>query len=351
MATSKEAGEFNLIITDADTGANPDAARDLAEAFSLDEVIAGQIVSAAPIIFATKLTKTEVKAITPKLVELSRRGLGFRVTARVPNKVPKLHWPMRPQFTAGASAAPVGLAFQWDNNAFVCPSCGETFLFRRLGQLKLSEVAAEAPAAAAPAPAPAAAAPAPAPAAAPAPAPARASKAAKAQPARVEPVIEEATIDFADDVAPPEPASAKDSEPLPGEGESLDLPEAVEEINLDDAPAEKAEEPELKVEEEAAPAEGGEFTAAADEASAEQEPVPADGDLYNVFLSKINDKSKADKAAELISKTKGCSLQEAKELTSRLIIPIAKNVSKEQAEDILNNFKKIKIFGRMTKVK
>jgi len=58
-----------------------------------------------------------------------------------------------------------------------------------------------------------------------------------------------------------------------------------------------------------------------------------------------------DKAAELIAKVKGCSTSEAKELTTRLVIPLAKNVSKNKAEDILNQFKKLKIFGRMTKVK
>jgi ribosomal protein L7/L12 len=70
-----------------------------------------------------------------------------------------------------------------------------------------------------------------------------------------------------------------------------------------------------------------------------------------VFLSKITDTSKRDKAAELIAKVKGCTTQEAKELTTRLVIPLAKNVSKGKAEDILNQFKKLKIFGRMTKVK
>ena len=82
----------------------------------------------------------------------------------------------------------------------------------------------------------------------------------------------------------------------------------------------------------------------------EEEPVEA-GELYNVFLSKITDTSKRDKAAELIAKVKGCSTSEAKELTTRLVIPLAKNVSKNKAEDILNQFKKLKIFGRMTKVK
>jgi len=83
----------------------------------------------------------------------------------------------------------------------------------------------------------------------------------------------------------------------------------------------------------------------------EEAPAGDPGELYNVFLSKITDTSKRDKAAELIAKVKGCSTAEAKELTTRLVIPLAKNVTKAKAEDILNQFKKLKIFGRMTKVK
>jgi ribosomal protein L7/L12 len=337
MATQvREAGEFSLIITEG----NPSAAGDLAQAFSLDEAIAGQVLNAVPIIFVSKLTKSEVKAITPKLVELSKSGLAFRVTARVPNKVPKVHWPTRPQFTVAGSGSAVGLAFDMENNAFVCPGCGEAYLFKRLGQVKLAEPAAEASApAAAAAPAPAAkAAPAPVAKAAPVPVKAAAKPAAVA----AKPVIEEETIDLAeDDVVPPEPEKPAGDDLLPGEGEPIELAESVEEIKLDDLPD----------------APGGGLGEAAEEASneaaaeAEQEAPPEGTELFNVFLSKINDKSKQDKAAEMISKIKGCSLSEAKELTSRMIIPISKNVTKEQAEETLNGFKKIKVFGRMTKVK
>src|SRR5205814_262635 len=106
-----------------------------------------------------------------------------------------------------------------------------------------------------------------------------------------------------------------------------------------------------------APIEAGEFSAATEDAPApepvaaepeveevKEAPAPADGELYNVFLSKISDTSKRDKAAELIAKVKGCSGAEAKELTTRLVIPLAKNVAKAKAEDILNQFKKMKIF-------
>ncbi len=348
QAKEKEVGEFNLIITEVDAGRIADAAGAFAKSFSLDETLSSQILKSAPIIFATKLTKSEVKAITPKLTELSNQGLEFRVTARVAGKVPKVNWPVRPQFTAAGSGGPNGLAFEWDNNAFVCPGCGETFLFRRLGQLKLVEGPAEV---AAPATV------------------AKAATVAKPVP-RPTPVAAPVADDMglADDIAAPEPLEegsleGVEGEPLPGEGESLDLPEptadvseagADGEVSLDDipdAPAEEAASEELALE---PAADEPSLSDVADEAQAAAAPMQqaAEGEeAFNVFLSKITDKTKQDKVAELIAKIKGCSASEAKELCSRLVIPIAKNVGKKQAEDILEQFKKIKIFGRMTKVK
>lgn len=344
-----EVGEFSLIVTEVDPGNLPEASRQFARAFSLDETIAAQICKSAPIIFAQKLTKAEVKAITPTLTELSKAGMEFRVTARVAAKLPKLNWPVRPQFTAGGIPAANGLAFEWENNAFVCPSCGETFLFRRLGKLALVEP----------------------PAAAPANGPVAEVKAVarSAEPARA--AVGAASSRY--DAAPSAPRveGVEGVQPLAGEGESLDLPEAAgpaEDIKLDDFPEAPAAEPapapaeplDLVPEAAPEPADAAAETAAAEELPAAPEPAeplaeteaPAEtGDLYNVFLSKITDTSKRDKAAELIAKVKGCSTAEAKELTTRLVIPLAKNVPKEKAEDILNQFKKLKIFGRMTKVK
>jgi hypothetical protein len=51
-----------------------------------------------------------------------------------------VNWPVRPQFTAGGAPAVAGLAFEWDNSAFVCPGCGESFLFRRMGKVKLVHI-------------------------------------------------------------------------------------------------------------------------------------------------------------------------------------------------------------------
>jgi ribosomal protein L7/L12 len=344
-----DAGEFSLIVASVESDKVADAGKQFARAFGLDETIAGQICKSAPIIFAQKLTKTEVKAITQVLTDLSKAGIEFRVTARVAGKLPKVNWPVRPQFTAGGMSGATGLAFEWDNNAFICPGCGETFLFRRLGQLKLHEP------------------------------PAVQNNGSTASAPAVRQPVRAAVGAY----TAPQLEGVEGMQPLAGEGESLDLPEALDEAPPA-APAKPSRapapppEPELLPEPEPEPEEvamdelpaAGEFSEAAEapapepelapepepEPVAEAEPVqeeaPAEtGDLYNVFLSKITDTSKRDKAAELIAKIKGSSASEAKELTTRLVIPLAKNVSKDKAEDILNQFKKLKIFGRMTKVK
>jgi len=360
---ASDAGEFSLIVVEVESARLPDAAKAFGRAFNLDDTIASQICKSAPIIFAQKLSKQEVKAITPTLGDLSKNGMEFRVTARIAGKLPKVNWPVRPQFTAGGMPAVNGLAFEWDNNAFVCPGCGESFLFRRLGKLELAEApvvvgsnGAEAAQAAA--------------------APAMASR--SAAPQAVRSTVGASTMDFSESSMPaPRAVGVEGVAPLAGEGESLDLPEALDEIRAQAEEPLASEDPLLPDAEplpEPAPLEelpvAEEFAAEAEplaptepeplpeapmaepEALAAEEEAPAEaGELYNVFLSKITDTSKRDKAAELIAKVKGCSTAEAKELTTRLVIPLAKNVSKNKAEDILNQFKKLKIFGRMTKVK
>jgi hypothetical protein len=360
-----EAGDFNLIVVEVESGRISEAAKAFAKAFSLDEGIANKICSGAPINFAQKLTKQEVKSVSPVLAELSKSGIEFRITARLPERLPKVNWPVRPQFTAGGSPAASGLAFEWDNNAFVCPGCGESFLFRRLGKVKLVEppvvVGQNGTEAAHVA------------------APAVAARAAAPQPVKATVAAGTQLESYEDSMRPaPRAVGVEGVAPLAGEGESLDLPETVDEVRTQEEPL--AEEPALPEAEPLPapepltelPGSDGGFGESAEPQLAEPEPEPVaappaepepaavaeeeapagdPGELYNVFLSKITDTSKRDKAAELISKVKGCSTAEAKELTTRLVIPLAKNVTKAKAEDILNQFKKLKIFGRMTKVK
>ena len=56
-STAADAGEFSLLIVEADPSMVDEAAESLAEAFHLDPAVAQQVVKAVPIVFARGLTK------------------------------------------------------------------------------------------------------------------------------------------------------------------------------------------------------------------------------------------------------------------------------------------------------
>lgn len=393
-----EAGDWNLIIEKVTTSNLAQAASDFAQAFGLDTQLTQAMLKTSPIMFVTGLTKSEVKALTPKLTDLSKSGFEFRVTQRVA-KIPKVNWLKRPNFTAADSGAN-GIAFDWQNQAFVCPGCGETFVFARAGKLPL----AEAPAA-------------PAPAAAAAGGTSKSgtgqtvaatkTSTGKMPPTRVEKV--ELKLDGDDQpktetrkTFPPAPAPIKVKKEEPKPVESLELKEPdetaseVEEFSLDleekpgdapeplpsldeSGPGAEPLEIDLSSEAETAPPppepapnvakkSTGKQTAVAkaepkkeealsealeeglEEAKKEKSEVVPEGDVYNVFVPEVKDAAKREEVVKLITEIRGCSADEARKLTRRLMIPVAKNVGKEEAEEILTKFRKLKITGRMTKV-
>ncbi|HEU4339723.1 MAG TPA: hypothetical protein VFS19_06615 [Planctomycetota bacterium] len=225
-------GEFSLIVAEVDAAMIDEAAGSLADAFRLDPAVALQVLKSAPIVFVRGLTRHEIKAVSAKLVELSKMGIELRVTARPTGKLPKLNWPVRPQFTAADSGGPkISPAFEWEDSAFICPSCGEAFVFKRVGPLPLG--------------------------------------------------------------------SAPSEEPAPT-------------------------------------------------AAGEESPGPST-DSYSVTLSAVADPAKAEKAAELIAKFQGIPVDEARQLTAQPVIAVARNVSRTDAQIILEEFKRYRLFGRMSK--
>lgn len=228
-------GEFSLIVVEVDAAMIDESAETLADAFHLDPAVALQVLKSAPIVFVRGLTRHEIKAISPKLVELSKMGIELRVTARPTGKLPKLNWPVRPQFTAADSGGPkISPAFEWQDSAFVCPSCGEAFVFKRVGSLALGSTPTEEPA-----------------------------------PAAAAPPVEES---------------------------------------------------------------GAQST-----------------DGYSVTLSTVSDPAKAEKAAELIARYQGIPVDEARRLTAQPVISVARNLSRTDAQIILEELKKYRLFGRMSK--
>src|SRR5438128_12509228 len=109
-----ETKDFTLILVQGDAEAG--AAR-LARTFSIDEELAKRLCGSAPVILAEGLTKSDVKEYSPKLAELSKAGLEFRITARPTHGLPKVHWEGGQAFTGGEPS------FALNNSAFVCPTC------------------------------------------------------------------------------------------------------------------------------------------------------------------------------------------------------------------------------------
>jgi hypothetical protein len=81
------------------------------------------------------------------------------------------------------------------------------------------------------------------------------------------------------------------------------------------------------------------------------EKPPSDDGAFSVFLSKISSSKKKKKAVDLLCEIRGISESEAQALAKKMIIPVAKGVTKEKAEEILTLFRENKIPGRITKKK
>ncbi|MCE9582401.1 MAG: hypothetical protein K8T20_07900 [Planctomycetes bacterium] len=364
---AKADAEFSIVIEAAKDARLADATSGFAKTFTLESKVAEQILKSAPIIFLSRLTKQDVRILKPKLMALSETGIEFRITARPQDRIPKVNWPIKPTFGAADGGSLVtAVSFIWDNNAFVCPACGETFVFRRVGKPKPAPAGVEA-AAAAVAPAPAArpaapshsvqpARPAPAPAAKPAPA-APAKPAAKPAPAAkkgnddddlgtVDLLDEVPTLDL-DDVAPLDDVDSL--EPI----DDVSPLDDIEVIPVDEPPA----KPAAKVAPKGPPPKGpspvrpGGMIKPSVSMDEVEELGGGEDELASVFLNRIPAAKDQEVAAKIIAEVRSCPMKEAKELSARMVIPVIKDIPIKEAEAILAKFQKAKIAGRITKKK
>lgn len=368
---------FNVVIEKAEVEDFEAAADTFARAFSLDPEHTRSLLRSVPVLFLSKATKREVKALLPTLEELSKNGFEFRITTKEVH-VPRVHWLARPNFAAAEADGNRRIAFEWDNLAFVCPSCGETFVFKHVGKPPLKDAAAEVaaqmesirPKTDAGAGAPKVETP--------------QVKTRETQPSRPEPELQENVELQLEEPSEPPRQEAPLPEPLP--------PEPLPEEPAAEQSAAEAEAPDLLAEE--APSEGGEAFGETDDVipledlppvetgpevpspQAGRQPPPAvepepptadaiqagpapaggqaspeDGELYNVFIPEVKDAKKRQQVIKIITEVRQCSPEEALKLTRRVMIPVAKKIPRERAEDLLARFRKLKITGRMTRAK
>ncbi len=89
---------------------------------------------------------------------------------------------------------------------------------------------------------------------------------------------------------------------------------------------------------------GGRITPTGTPINGASPPLPAG---YAVFLAKIADEARRAKAVPLIAELAKISTEEAETLSKKVIIPVLKGVSKEEAESAKQKFAKISILARV----
>jgi hypothetical protein len=138
MADVKESSfqdlTYSIVITNVFPERINSLSTEFANVFGLESSLVTQILKGSPIIFAEKLPRNDIRAIKPKLLELSKGGIEFTITTEVSSFMPKVLWTIPFRYIEGKTGDLLkSVNFQWNGNAFSCPSCGETFVFQRIG--------------------------------------------------------------------------------------------------------------------------------------------------------------------------------------------------------------------------
>lgn len=339
---------YTVIIEKVDAGRIDEAASSLRKTLGMETEMARTILQSLPLIFIRNLTKADVKGVAPALMEISKSGVEFRITTKTA-KLPKLNWPLKPHFLSSNDATAV--AFEWNGLGFVCPSCGESFVFKKVGKVQLFEP----------------------------PVVADAGRADDTKSIRKESTgkiqKQEVEVRHEAPVKKEQPAPVKQQtktepkvevkiEPIE---EIEEIPAEPEILEIAESPLESPANPgETKVDEEPVPIEasdnngssGGEVVSdslsdALEIPSAQKtQPQTPTGDTFNVFINKVSNATTKKQVAELMTKYRGCSVQDAvRRLDQSVVIKFAESVSKDQADAISRELKKLQITARILQVK
>jgi hypothetical protein len=348
---------YNLIVCKVDEHNLIPIIQYFTEIFALEKESAEQIIKSAPIIFLDGLDKEALKTLRGRLVFLSKMGVEFLIAASPAAKIPRVVWSGKsPKYTESSSGELIkSIDFQWNGNAFVCPNCSETFVFKRIGNplTKVNKMADDK------------------------------SKYIevtegeqsnnilqkdneKADNVNENDGIEVQAEGNYDEVIEPPPfieqpqnhealnnaikSTSPQEETLFVEDktqENGEIPEPILEP-IPESIEEPVPEPVLEPIEEPIPEPV--FQPIEERIATPRQntkPVQLEKPNCSVFLTSIPPDKKA-KATELIAKLKGINIQQAQVLTTRLLVPVLKDVTKSVANKSLEEFKKIGVNGRIT---
>jgi hypothetical protein len=349
------AASYTIILRECPPASRNGVATFLGRAFSLKESTCSAIASSAPIILIPGLNRDEAAAMTLALSGLRRQGGILEFTTADTGDLPKIDWPRRPQvFKREISDHLEDLQTE-----VPCPDGRKHPLIELLitglstSTAPADNIAVEEPEAIGIKPAAKAAQPAPRPApqpaaAAPAPTPKAATGSSEFTTIplpEITPFSSPAISAPAQQSPLPSTASNKSdaasrlNELFPEEeGAAGFVPNNEDITNILDRL--------LPDEESSAPAAAKGGTQSSGRRTAVT-PAPAAGGGFSVFLAKIADEARRTKAVPLIAELAKIGNDEAETLSKKVIIPVLKGASKDEAEAAKQKFAKIGILARV----
>ena len=313
------ASSYSLILRACPEGARDQVAHLLGRAFSLKDSTCVSIASSTPIVLLTELTKDEAAALGLAMTGLEQKGATVELTADDVSELPKIDWPKRP------------LVFKREIGEFVSEFTGlnlvipglnkgytlqELLLIRLDPQNRSGHVTRPT------------------------------TEFKGAQLSEITP--------FSNQVLPtPTPVPAGTTIPRGSSNNDTDPVSRLNEMFPDEDNGFMPNNDDitsildrlLPDEDKPRPQAGGGSTG--HDSSSGRIPVSGLPVGYSVFLAKITDEARRAKVVPLLAELSGLSKEEADSLSKKVIIPVVKGVTKEEAEAARQRFAKIGILARV----
>ncbi len=317
MIRERMSASYSLILRACPEGSRPAVAQLLGKAFSLKDSTCISIASSTPIVLLTELSKEDAASLTLVMVGLQQNGATIELSHEDVSELPKIDWPKRP------------LVFKRDITEYAneyrgmnlnIPGTGKSFTLLELLLVYLD------------------------PKSRPSGQSSRSSTEFRgAQLPEITPFSNQALP-----VTPPAPtavpraatqndqdASSRLNEIFPDEDAGF-MPNNDDITSILDRLLPDEEQPQAQ------PSSGPINTGSS---SGRMPAINAPG--FAVFLAKISDEGKRVKAVELLAELGEMSKEEADSLSKKVIIPVMKGVTKEEAEAAKQKFAKIGILARI----